>query len=133
MTSLDDQSLAGKVLESVALGVMAVDRSLRIIYLNPPAEKIISLPLPKALGRTCSEVLKSSLCDQDCPIKRAIETKTDQYNLDAVLIRQEGRSVLPVKISASPLYNEYGEVAGGVETIQGLEVADVLERRWGIC
>lgn len=124
----DERSLESRVLQSVALGVVAVDRSLRITYINRPAERIVSLPSQKALGRRCREVLKSSLCDQDCPIKRAMENKADQFNLDAVLIRQEGRSVYPVKISASPIFDDIGEVIGGVETIVGQELSEVLDR-----
>lgn len=104
----------------MAVGVFAVDRQKRITFLNRAAEQTIGLEAANVLGRRCSEVFQSSLCPGDCPLGMALENGGSQLNLDAVFIRHDGRSVLPVKISVSPLFDSKGRVIGGVETFHGL-------------
>jgi len=119
---------AEALLQAMTVGVVAMDRDLNITAINRLAAKIVSLPAEQIIGRPCHEVFKSSLCEADCPVKRALSTGQEQHGLDAVIIRQEGRSVYPVSVSAAPLFDQNGHVIGGVETLQGLQLSEVLER-----
>ena len=124
------------IMESISLGVVAMDRHGRVIFFNRAAEQITGVNRKKALGRICGEVLQSTLCDEYCPVIRAMESGEEQSGLEAVFIRQQGRSVVPVRVCASPLYDEDGQVCGGVETLQGLHLGSHLDkqdqgrRRW---
>jgi PAS domain S-box-containing protein len=115
-----------RILQAVAIGVIAVDRQRRVTYLNRAAAQIAGIDPAEALGRTCREVFKSSLCEGDCPLQKVLETGGAQYNREAVFIRQEGRSVVPVEVSVSPLTDRQGRVVGGVETIQTRGLASLL-------
>ncbi len=115
------------ILDSVAMGVFAIDLDGRIVYFNRAAEEMTGVPAKKALGKPCRDVFKSSLCDSSCPVFRAIETRENQVNIDAVFIRHGGRSVLPVKVSASPVMNRSGRVVGGVEVFQSQHLAKILD------
>ncbi|MFH1033478.1 MAG: sigma 54-interacting transcriptional regulator [Pseudomonadota bacterium] len=117
------------VLDALAIGVLAVDKSGRITFFNPAAERITGVTAEQALGRTCREVFQSTLCEDACPLQKAMHSGQNQHNLDAVFIRQDGRSVLPVKVSLSPLRDPQGRIIGGVETIQSLHLVQMLERR----
>ena len=94
------------ILESISLGVLAMDRHGRVTYFNRAAEQITGVSRERALGRLCGEVLKSTLCDEYCPVLRAMESGEEQEGLEAVFIRQRGRSVVPVRVCAAPLFNE---------------------------
>ncbi len=118
-----------RILEALALGVVAVDDEMRLTYLNPAAEQIAGLSAAQALGRPCREVFQSTLCDSDCPLRKAMETGNSQYGLDAVFIRQGGRSVAPVKVSVSPLRDAQGKLVGGVETIQSMHLMKLMNKR----
>ena len=115
------------ILEAVALGVIAMDRNGFITFFNRAASQISGVSPESALGRPCREVLKSSLCESECPLARAMEAKENQYGRDAVFIRHDGRSVLPVKVSVSPLMDDEGRVLGGVETVQSYHLSRMLD------
>ncbi|MEW5912191.1 MAG: sigma 54-interacting transcriptional regulator [Thermodesulfobacteriota bacterium] len=115
------------ILDAVSLGVLTVDQAGVITYFNRAAEQITGVGRDQALGRTCAEVLKSTLCDEYCPVRRAMESGEDQLGLEAVFIRQEGRSVVPVRLCASPLHDENGQVCGAVETFQNLHLGSQSE------
>ncbi|MBI5521752.1 MAG: sigma 54-interacting transcriptional regulator [Desulfarculus sp.] len=117
------------ILDAVAIGVFAVDTEGSIIYFNRAAEQITGMTAAQALGRPCREVFQSTLCEDDCPLKRVMRGGQGQHNLDAVLIRQGGRSVMPVKVSLAPLRNAQGRLMGGVETIQGFHLAQMLDKK----
>ncbi|MBU1156914.1 MAG: sigma 54-interacting transcriptional regulator [Proteobacteria bacterium] len=117
------------IMESISLGVLAMDRHGRVTFFNRAAEQITGVSRDKALGRMCGEVLKSTLCDEYCPVLRAMETGEEQSGLEAVFIRQRGRSVMPVRVCASPLYDEDGQVCGGVETLQNLHLGSHLDKQ----
>ena len=90
------------ILKALAIGVIAVDPKMCITYLNHAASEVAGISQKEALGMECCDVFKSSLCDGECPIQAAFQTRENQYNRDAVFIRQDGRSVVPVKLSALP-------------------------------
>ncbi|MFZ5586509.1 MAG: sigma-54 interaction domain-containing protein [Thermodesulfobacteriota bacterium] len=117
------------VLDCLALGVVAVDTDLRVTFMNPAAEQMAGLSAEAALGRPCREVFQSTLCEGDCPLSRAIMTGQTQYNLDAVFIRQGGRSVAPVKISVGPLRDRTGRIVGGVEVVQSFHLVRFLDKK----
>ena len=120
------------ILDALVYGVIAVDKSGRVTYINRAATEISGVPLQEALGKPCREVFKSSLCESDCPLKRVLQTGEKQFDRQAVFIRHQGRSVAPVKVSVTPLKDSAGRVIGGVETIRSYHLARILseERRY---
>ncbi len=120
------------ILDAVAFGVIALDRQGRITFFNKAAAQISGISPHEAVGQPCREVFKSSLCEGDCPLKRALQSGESQHNREAVFIRHRGRSVVPVKVSLVPLKDAKGQVVGGVETIQSYQLARLLaeERRY---
>jgi PAS domain S-box-containing protein len=120
------------ILDALVYGVIAVDKSGKITYINHAATEISGVPADEALGKPCREVFKSSLCESDCPLKRVLQTGERQHDRQAVFIRHQGRSVAPVKVTVTPLKDSTGRVIGGVETIRSYHLARILseERRY---
>ena len=119
------------ILKALAIGVISLDRELKITYLNHAGSQLAGIKPEDALGRSCCDVFKSSLCDGECPMAQVFQTRENLYNRDAVFIRQDGRSVVPVKLSASPLFDQSGEMTGGVMTLQGYGLSKMLDRDKG--
>ncbi len=65
------------VLGGIAEGVYAVDRDRRVLYLNPPAARMLGVPAEQAVGRFCGDLLRPRAergelpCDERCPILEA--------------------------------------------------------------
>lgn len=122
------------ILDALVYGVIAVDKTGKITYINHAATEISGVSIEEALGKPCREVFKSSLCESDCPLKRVLQTGERQHDRQAVFIRHQGRSVAPVKVSVSPLRDPTGRIIGGVETIRSYHLARILSEeqryRW---
>ena len=65
------------VLGGIAEGVYAVDRDRRVLYLNPPAVKMLGIAAEQAVGRFCGDLLRPRAengelpCEERCPILEA--------------------------------------------------------------
>jgi PAS domain S-box-containing protein len=66
-------SLSG-ILDSISEGVFSVDDQWRVTSLNRAAEQLLGISRSEALGRPCSEVFKSDLCHDACPLRYTRET-----------------------------------------------------------
>jgi len=65
------------VLGGIAEGVYAVDRDRRVLYLNPPAARMLGVAPEQAVGRFCGDLLLPAAengvlpCEERCPILEA--------------------------------------------------------------
>jgi PAS domain-containing protein len=60
------------IIQSMADGVITVDEKLRVTDLNLAAEKLTGYSREAALGHFCGEILQSSICGNECPLKVAM-------------------------------------------------------------
>jgi transcriptional regulator with PAS, ATPase and Fis domain len=61
------------ILNSISDGVFTVARKWRISSFNRVAEQITGIGRDEALSRLCSEVLRSSMCGDDCPLQQTLD------------------------------------------------------------
>lgn len=130
-----DPSPTEAILESISDGVFTVDNEWRVTSFNRAAEEITGIPREEALGRLCSEVLRSSLCADDCPLRDTISSGKPLINKPCFIISADGERI-PISVSTAVLRDEKGDVIGGAETFRDLsEVEDLrsqLEGRFHI-
>jgi PAS domain S-box-containing protein len=113
---LSDPLAASRLaLNSIAEGVFTVDRNWQITSFNSAAEKITGWKEDEVLGSYCKTIFKANICRGNCAISDCIHTKSVISERRAFIEAKDGRSV-PVKLSAAPLLDMYGNVVGGVET-----------------
>jgi len=62
------------VLDSVAMGIFAVDGDWCITLFNKEAEKITGFKQKEALGRKCYEIFRTDLCIKGCYLREAVKT-----------------------------------------------------------
>jgi PAS domain S-box-containing protein len=108
------------ILESISDGVFTVDHETwRITSFNRAAEEITDINRKDALGKLCSEVFRSSMCEEKCPLRITLKTRQPIINKSCYIINGRGKRV-PISISTAVLCSENGDVIGGVETFRDL-------------
>ncbi len=115
------------VLRCVADGVFTVDKNWRITSFNRAAERITGVPAEKALGKLCSDVLHSDLCESACPIRETLETGQEVIDRPARILSRQGKP-LPISVSSAILKAENGDLLGAVETFRDLSTIEQLRK-----
>ncbi|MDP8248514.1 MAG: sigma 54-interacting transcriptional regulator [Candidatus Tritonobacter lacicola] len=115
------------VLNSVVDGVFTVDKNWKITCFNRAAEAITKVPRGEAIGKRCSEVLRASICESDCALKRTMETGIPIVCKPIYIIDAHGDRI-PLSISTALLKDGKGDVIGGVETFRDLSLVEELRK-----
>jgi len=115
-----EQLASRNILDSIAEGVFAVDRDMRVISFNHAAEKLTGYDRDEVIGKFCSDVFKGEYCSRNCSVRMALLAGDPVVNQEMV-IRDKQDQPLPVAVSASPICNESGDVVGAVETLRSLK------------
>jgi PAS domain S-box-containing protein len=125
--AVDEAQFFEAVLRCVADGVFTVDCDWRITSFNRAAERVTGVPAERAIGRRCSEVLHSSLCEVSCPIRESLDTGNEVIDRSARILTQRARSI-PISVSTAVLRAEDGTLLGAVETFRDLSTLEQLRR-----
>jgi PAS domain S-box-containing protein len=113
------------IIQSMADGVITVDGEMKVTDFNRAAEKLTGYRREEALGHSCGQVLQSSMCGQECPLKMAMTTN-EIVSREAVFTNRRGQKI-EVMLSASTLRDEQGHLLGGVETFRDVRPLKHLE------
>lgn len=122
---MSNEALLKQILDLVAKGVYFVDRDRRITYWNQGAESISGYAASEIVGTRCPEAkLKhideqgTLLCGEGCPLRHTIQDGED-HSVDVFLHHKNGHRV-PVRVRATPIRDENGEIVGAVEIFNDL-------------
>jgi len=117
------------VLDSIAEGVLTVDRDGRITSLNRTAEEILGLAAAEMVGRSSLEVLPPELCGAGSPLRESLETGRRIRNREVAIFDATGRPV-PLGLCTGPFRDETGGTLGAVCTMRDLrEIERIAEER----
>ena len=117
----------GAILESISDGVFTVDLNWRVTSFNRAAEEITGIPRGEALGRLCSEVFKSSMCEAECALQKTLKSGKPIINKSGYIIDSEGDRI-PISVSTAVLYDGDGKAIGGAETFRDLSEIVALRK-----
>ncbi len=121
------QTGAESILESISDGVFTVDADWRITSFNRAAEVITGIHRRDALGKTCSDVFRASMCEADCALRYTVKTGKPIINKSAFIVNADGRRI-PVSVSTAILRDERGRIVGGAETFRDLSLVEELRK-----
>jgi PAS domain S-box-containing protein len=115
------------ILESISDGVFTVDLDWRITFFNRAAEEITGIPREEAIGRLCSEVFRSSMCETECALHQTRQTGEPIIGKSGYIIGADG-SRLPISVSTAVFKDQAANVVGGAETFRDMSEVDALRR-----
>ena len=118
---------AESILESVSDGVFTVDDDWRITSFNRAAEAITGIRRRDAIGKTCSDVFRASMCESDCALRQTVKTGKPIINKSAFIVDAGGRRI-PISVSTAILRDESGKIVGGAETFRDLSLVEELRK-----
>ncbi len=105
------------ILASVADGVFTIDRNRIITSFNRAAESITGWKQEEVIGQPCSAVFHSSVCGEECLLMKAIDHNS-MYIDRSIFIKSKAGDSIPVTISSAPLFDDFGNIIGGIETFR---------------
>ncbi len=108
------------VLDAIGDGVYVVDPERRITFWNSGAERLTGYTASEAAGRWCGDGMLDhvddageSICGTRCPLQ---ETMNDGVRRECrVYLHHRDGYVVPVRVAATPIRDEAGEITGAVE------------------
>jgi PAS domain S-box-containing protein len=115
------------ILDSIVDGVFTVDEEWRITCFNRAAEEITGVPREEAIGQRCCDVLRGSVCEEDCALKQTMRTGRPVVCKACYIVNAAGQRV-PISISTAVLKDHEGKMIGGVETFRDLSVIEQLRK-----
>ena len=115
------------ILDSVADGVFTVDEDWRITSFNRAAEQITGVSRDEAIGRSCCDVFRASICENECALKETLRSGKPIVNKAIYFLDADGRRI-PISISAAALKDSDGDTIGGVETFRDLSLVEELRK-----
>jgi len=118
---------AESILESISDGVFTVDAGWRITSFNRAAETITGICRRDAIGKTCSDVFRASMCEADCALRQTVKTSKPIINKSAFIVNAAGRRI-PISVSTAILRNASGRIVGGAETFRDLSLVEELRK-----
>ncbi|MBG0790297.1 MAG: sigma 54-interacting transcriptional regulator [Desulfovibrionaceae bacterium] len=113
------------ILESISDGVFTVDNEWRITSFNRAAEEITGISRKEALGKRCSEVFRSTMCNDQCCLRETQRTGRPLVGRTGYIIDAQGNRI-PISLSTAVLRDADGTVIGGAETFRDLSEVEAL-------
>ena len=109
------------VLESMRIGVCAVDLENKIMFWNDVAERITGYLRHEVMGRSCADNIqlhcnhaKCELCPQRCPLATAVHSARP-VEANGFFHHKAGHRT-PVHIWAVPIRNQHGPIIGAAQS-----------------
>ncbi len=113
------------ILDSISEGVFTVDAEFRITSFNAEAEAITGFSREQALGHKCYEVLRASICQRGCAVRKSLETGEPQRNVRVTVLNPEMETI-PICVSSAVLRDREGRMIGGVEVFRDISEVEAL-------
>ena len=127
MRNMSDDQVTNVILDSITDGVFTVDKDWRISSFNKAAEKITGVPQEQAIGQSCCDVFRASICESQCALRKTIDSGEPLANEVVYIINAAGQRI-PISISTAILQDTDGRVIGGVETFRDLSMVETLRK-----
>ncbi|MDD5706385.1 MAG: sigma 54-interacting transcriptional regulator [Kiritimatiellae bacterium] len=121
------QTGAESILESISDGVFTVDADWRITSFNRAAETVTGIRRRDAIGKTCSDVFRASMCETDCALRQTVRSGKPIVNKAAFIVNAAGRRI-PISVSTAILRDARGRITGGAETFRDLSLVEELRK-----
>jgi PAS domain S-box-containing protein len=127
MSNSDLENFYPSILESIAEGIVVIGLDRKIIFMNRMAMDLIGLTEKILDGTPCEAVVKTDLCEQNCPLESTNnKSGCTSHFMNINLYRRE--SSVPLCLNVAPLYDKGGTMVGIIENFRPMsEAIKVIE------
>ncbi|MFC1580441.1 ATP-binding protein [Thermodesulfobacteriota bacterium] len=115
------------IIDSLPTAVITVNADLQITGFNPWAERLTGYSAEEAIGRYCGDILQGGMCKSNCPL-RTVLNGHKPLSLVETSISDKGGEAIPVRMNTAGLFDNHGQLIGGVESFQDISRIKTLER-----
>jgi PAS domain S-box-containing protein len=122
----NNDSRTDVILNSIAEGVITVDKEFKITFINEAAEKLTGFRKDQVIGQFCKGVFQSDFCLSNCPIAQVLKNGKSIFDLDTS-IRCSNSEVIPIRLNAAVLKDENNIPTGGVITFRDISLFKQVE------
>jgi sigma-B regulation protein RsbU (phosphoserine phosphatase) len=125
------------IIDSLSDGIYVCDLERKITYWSKSAERITGWSAEDVVGKQCFDNVLChidkdghQLCGEEfCPLHRSMITGASSKGSLLVFAQAKDGRRVPMQVAVAPIYNEAGEIIGGVETFRDAsEMVHDLER-----
>jgi PAS domain S-box-containing protein len=114
------------ILNSLAEGVITVDKEFRITFINDAASLMTGFQKDEVIGKICKNVFKSEYCSENCPIARILKFGKSIFDYDSQ-IECKNDIPIPIRLNAALLKDENDNPSGGVITFRDISIIKKIE------
>lgn len=123
----DPKTFHDEILDSIAEGLLTVDKNFKINFFNRAAEHITGYNREEVLDQYCKNVFKCELCESKCPIGLILESGNPIYDFRSSMEIKDGTRK-PIKLNAAILKNDSDEPTGGVISFRDLSEIETIRK-----
>lgn len=125
------------IIDSLSDGIYVCDLDRKITYWSKSAERITGWSGDDVVGRQCFDNVLChvdkdghQLCGEEyCPLHRSMITGSASKGSLLVYAKGKDGQRVPMQVAVAPIYNDAGDIIGGVETFRDAsEMVHDLER-----
>jgi PAS domain S-box-containing protein len=98
-----------------------------ITSFNRAAEEITGISRNDAVGLPCFEVLRANVCEENCLLRKTIDTRQPVKNVPVYILRAD-KKLIPIGVTTALLKDSADRIVGGVETFRDLTAVDKLRK-----
>ena len=114
------------ILNSLAEGVITVDKEFRITFINEAATQMTGFKKDEVIGKICKNVFKSDYCIENCPIARILKFGKSIFDFDSQIECKDSFPI-PIRLNAALLKDENDNPSGGVITFRDISILKKIE------
>ncbi len=122
------RSILENLLKYMEEGVFTVDKDGKITSFNKSAQWITGYCLDEVIGKKCSDIFKSSLCNNGCPLSKVFKVDAPVYNHNVEFLSKEGKKIL-ANLVCIQFKNKKGEILGAVNIFQDITEIKKLQHQ----
>ena len=117
------------VFESIEEGIVVIGLDRKIIFINKMAGDLIGLDGVVAEGALCSEILKTDLCAETCPLEsQNISNSSCASHFMNINLLKNDKSSVPLCLNVAPLKDKNGKMIGIIENFRPMsEAVKIIE------
>ncbi len=125
---MEKQKIYDAVIQNLPVGFSIVDKNGIIVDFNPAAAEITGYSKEEVIGRPHLEILHGTSDENACPLHKHTLQQREQTVETETTIKKKSGERIALSVATSPLFDDQGDLAGGVELFRDITEFKRLER-----